>query len=100
MVCRPHKHRFAWNNQSADPYAQTAHAVGVQLTTPGIPCIYYGTEQAFDQQRAAMFAEGTGSGGVDHYDTDSEMYKHIQAVTALRKSSPVFSSSTNRRGCD
>src|SRR5262249_13875863 len=47
MVCRLHKHRFNWNNHSADPLAQTAHAVGVQLTTPGIPCIYYGTEQSF-----------------------------------------------------
>lgn len=47
MVCRPHKHRFNWNNGSADPLAQTAHAVAVQLTTPGIPCVYYGTEQAF-----------------------------------------------------
>jgi glycosidase len=47
MVFRHHKHRFNWNNAAADPAAQTAHAVGVQLTTPGIPCIYYGTEQAF-----------------------------------------------------
>ena len=47
MVFREHKHRFNWNNDSADPFAQTAHAVAVQLTTPGIPCIYYGTEQAF-----------------------------------------------------
>jgi hypothetical protein len=47
MVWRQHKHRFNWNNNSTDPYAQTAHAVSVQLTTPGIPCIYYGTEQAF-----------------------------------------------------
>jgi glycosidase len=47
MVWRTHKHRFAWNNTSEDPAAQNAHAVGVQLTTPGIPCIYYGTEQCF-----------------------------------------------------
>ena len=47
MVGRDGKHRFAWNNGSADAPAQSAHAVGVQLTTPGIPCIYYGTEQCF-----------------------------------------------------
>lgn len=47
MVWRDGKHRFSWNNTSADAPAQAAHAVGVQLTTPGIPCIYYGTEQCF-----------------------------------------------------
>jgi glycosidase len=39
------KNRFAANNPNLE---QVAHAVGVQLTTLGIPCIYYGTEQAFD----------------------------------------------------
>lgn len=42
------KHRFTANNSIAKRYEQVAHAVGVQLTTLGIPCIYYGTEQAFD----------------------------------------------------
>ncbi|MDJ0903621.1 MAG: alpha-amylase family glycosyl hydrolase [Xenococcus sp. MO_188.B8] len=42
------KHRFTANNSIAKKYEQVAHAVGVQLTTLGIPCIYYGTEQAFD----------------------------------------------------
>ncbi len=47
MVWRDGKHRFAWNNQTGNADLQNAHAVGVQLTTPGIPCIYYGTEQCF-----------------------------------------------------
>jgi glycosidase len=47
MVWRDGKHRFAWNNESGNGHLQNAHAVGVQLTTPGIPCIYYGTEQCF-----------------------------------------------------
>ena len=42
------KRRFAAGNTTASRYEQTAHAVGVQLTTLGIPCIYYGTEQALD----------------------------------------------------
>lgn len=42
------KHRFAAHNAIPNRYQQVAHAVGVQLTTLGIPCIYYGTEQAFD----------------------------------------------------
>jgi glycosidase len=42
------KHRFAARNTIPSRYEQVAHAVGTQLTTLGIPCIYYGTEQAFD----------------------------------------------------
>lgn len=48
MVSREGKHRFSAHNNIPNQYEQVAHAVGVQLTTLGIPCIYYGTEQAFD----------------------------------------------------
>lgn len=41
------KQRFAANNTIPALYQQVAHAQGFQLTTLGIPCIYYGTEQAF-----------------------------------------------------
>ena len=61
------------------------------MTAPGIPVIYYGTEQGFTEGRASMFAEGVQSGGVDHFDTSSELYQHIQAVTQLRRENPVFS---------
>lgn len=60
MVGRDGKHRFAANNNITHKYEQLAHAVGVQLTTLGIPCIYYGTEQAFDgtQNRHDYSIEG------------------------------------------
>ncbi len=48
MVGRAGKARFAAGNTLPGRFAQTAHAVGAQLTTLGVPCIYYGTEQAFD----------------------------------------------------
>ncbi|MFO0927488.1 MAG: alpha-amylase family glycosyl hydrolase, partial [Gemmataceae bacterium] len=48
MSCRPRKERFAANNSIPARYEQSAHLVGVQLTIPTIPSIYYGTEQAFD----------------------------------------------------
>jgi glycosidase len=48
MVGRNGKYRFVAKNNLPTRYEQLAHAVGVQLTTLGIPCIYYGTEQAFD----------------------------------------------------
>jgi glycosidase len=45
MISRNTKQRFC---AGGAPPEQVAHAAGMQLTTLGIPCIYYGTEQAFD----------------------------------------------------
>ncbi|MGH2544502.1 MAG: alpha-amylase family glycosyl hydrolase, partial [Ardenticatenaceae bacterium] len=42
------KHRFAAHPDTTEPHPQAAHATGAQLTTLGIPCVYYGTEQAFN----------------------------------------------------
>jgi glycosidase len=58
---------------------------------PGIPAVYYGTEQAFSEQRAAMFAAGFGSGGRDRYDTAAPLYRLLADLAALRKSDRVFS---------
>src|SRR5690606_7934365 len=46
------KARFAAHSSIPHIFEQTAHAVGVQLTTLGIPCLYYGTEQAFDGSKS------------------------------------------------
>lgn len=48
MIQRNLKARFCAANCSPTGHLQAAHAVGVQLTTLGIPCIYYGTEQGLD----------------------------------------------------
>lgn len=61
------------------------------MTLPGIPVIYYGTEQGFTGQRAAMFKTGYGSDGKDHFDTSTPMFKAIQAMANLRRSNKVFS---------
>ena len=63
----------------------------LMMTLPGIPTIYYGTEQAFTVPRAAMFKAGSGSGGVDHFDTSAPLYRFIQRVTALRREHRLFS---------
>ncbi|MGK7906946.1 MAG: alpha-amylase family glycosyl hydrolase [Synechococcus sp.] len=56
MSSRPRKERFAaHSDRLPHRYEQVAHAVGMMLTMPGIPSIYYGTEQAFD-------------GGQDYHD--------------------------------
>lgn len=60
MACRPHKERFAANNPTPHAAWQSAHAVGVMLTVPGIPCIYYGTEQGLDGN------EGYHDYGIEH----------------------------------
>jgi glycosidase len=52
MASRARKERFAAHNGTPHRYWQSAHAVGVLLTVPGIPCIYYGTEQALPGSEA------------------------------------------------
>jgi glycosidase len=61
------------------------------MSLPGIPVIYYGTEQGFTEQRGAMFAAGFGSGGRDRYDTQAPLYRDIAAMAALRKQHRVLS---------
>ena len=66
------------------------------LTLPGIPTLYYGTEQGVREQRAAMFATGHGSGGRDRFDATAPMYRWLQRAIALRRSDRVFSRGTPR----
>ncbi|HTL27935.1 MAG TPA: alpha-amylase family glycosyl hydrolase [Tepidisphaeraceae bacterium] len=114
MVWKLTKHRFAWHNNAADPLAQTSHAVGAQLTTPGIPCIYYGTEQAFvgaeadhDESieprsadgripeadryiREAMFGGSFGSyvtGGCHFFNEAHPTFQRVAAIARLRNRS-------------
>jgi glycosidase len=108
MSSRGHKERFAAHGVAPTIYQQAAHVVGVQLTTPGMPSIYYGTEQAFDGTedyhdygiepkrfaedryiREAMFG-GTfgafGTAGCHFFNTDHPTYLRIAAIARLRNS--------------
>ncbi len=110
MVWRANKHRFAWANGAKDPFAQTAAAVGVQFTTPGIPCIYYGTEQCFTGSdelhdakiepcdcgipcpdryvRESMFGGkfgAFGTAGCHFFDPSHPCYKEIAALAQIRQ---------------
>ncbi|WP_149194160.1 alpha-amylase family glycosyl hydrolase [Luteimonas suaedae] len=69
-------------------------ALLAMLTLPGIPVIYYGTEQGFTGQRAAMFADGYGSGGRDRFDREAPLYRYLQRAIALRRDHPLFSRGT------
>ncbi len=66
------------------------------LTLPGIPTVYYGTEQGVREQRASMFAAGHGSGGRDRFDNTAPLYRWLQRAIALRRSDRVFSRGTPR----
>ena len=59
------------------------------MTLPGIPVIYYGTEQEFKSVRGSMFKEGFGSNGTDSFNQESVMYKFIKEFAELRKRPPA-----------
>ena len=65
-------------------------ALLAMLALPGIPVIYYGTEQGMRERRPAMFAAGQGSGGRDRLDRDSAGYRWLQRAIALRKAHPAL----------
>jgi hypothetical protein len=85
------------DNHDVDRFLASGGQAGLKqglllmMTLPGIPTIFYGTEQAFTSPRAAMFKSGIGSGGVDHFDTSAPLYRFIQRASALRREHRVFS---------
>jgi glycosidase len=107
MSCKSYKARFAANNDSPNCYWQSAHAVAIQLLTPGIPCVYYGTEQAFDGNegyhdygiepnrfgedryiREDMFGGPFGAfetTGCHFFNPEHPTYLRIAAIARLRK---------------
>ncbi len=85
------------DNHDVDRFLAGGDTVALQqglaliMTLPGVPVIYYGTEQGFTEQRAAMFKGGFGSGGVDHFDAHAPLYAFVQRVSQLRRAHRVFS---------
>lgn len=78
-----------WLAVSGEPGLK--QALLAMMTLPGIPVLYYGTEQGLVAQRASMFAAGWGSGGRDRFDTTAPLFRYTQAVVALRKANRAFS---------
>jgi glycosidase len=98
------KHRFAARVDIPNAAQQVAHAAGVLLTTLGIPCLYYGTEQAFDGTEArhdpavdkgfedryireAMFGGTFGAfetEGCHFFDANHPTRLRIAAIAAVR----------------
>ena len=79
------------DNHDVDRFLTGAdeRALGLGLaalfTLPGIPVIYYGTEQGFSRQRPAMFATGWGSDGRDRFDPSQPIYRLLRQLSDLRR---------------
>ena len=97
---RPHLNPSFLDNHDVDRFLAGGSEAGLKqallamLTLPGIPVIYYGTEQGLREQRAAMFASGYGSGGRDQFDTQAPLYRFLKDAIALRRAHPVLSRGT------
>src|SRR5260370_28897171 len=97
VLKRPYLMPTFLDNHDVDRFLADGSMAGLQqglvliMTLPGIPVIYYGTEQAFTVQRGAMFAGGYASGGQDHFDTSAPLYRFIAQLANLRKQNKVFS---------
>ncbi len=89
----PDKARFC-GDKANDGYAHLKAALGLNLCSMGIACLYYGTEQGFDGAgdndrflRECMFGGRFGSlqsTGRHFFDEDHEIYRFVAEVCALR----------------
>ncbi|MBK8286513.1 MAG: hypothetical protein IPK97_17515 [Ahniella sp.] len=93
----PHLMPTFVDNHDVDRFLAQGSEAGLRqallsiFTLPGIPTIYYGTEQGFTRQRPAMFAGGIDSTGRDHFDSTAPLYRFIADLAALRRVHPVLS---------
>jgi glycosidase len=96
IFARPHLMPMFLDNHDVDRFlaggSEAALKQGLlfMMTMPGIPVIYYGTEQGFTETRASMFQQGHGSGGRDRFDTSAPLYGLIHGLTTVRKAYAVF----------
>lgn len=87
------KARFC-GDKANDGYRHLKAVLGLNLTSMGIPCLYYGSEQGFDGAgdndrylRECMFGGCFGSlksSGRHFFDESHEIYRFIADVIALR----------------
>jgi len=95
------RHKFRFSGDAERSSRLLAAALGLNLTSAGIPCIYYGTEQAFNGAdrrsdddsysdvflRECMFGGGFGSfqsTGKHFFNENHEIYRFVQEVTRMR----------------
>jgi len=94
---QPHLMPTFLDNHDVDRFLASGSEAGLRqgllalMTLPGIPTLYYGTEQGFAVQRQAMFAAGHASGGRDHFDAGAPLYRYIATLAALRRGDRLYS---------
>ncbi len=96
QMSRPYR-RFMNKNPNGK---QAVLALGYLLTSQGVPCIYYGTEQGFDgggdndkYVRECMFGGKWGAfdtTGVHFFNDGHPIYKGISAIAAVRAQEPAL----------
>jgi len=92
----PHRMPTFVDNHDVDRFLAGGSEAGLRqallliLTLPGIPTIYYGTEQGYTQPRKAMFAAGYAAEGRDHFDVDAPLYRYMARAIALRRAHPTL----------
>jgi glycosidase len=97
QIGRNPRGRFLYNNDFTE---QVMLAMGYLLTSLGIPCIYYGTEQGFNGGgdhdkyiRECMFGGKWGAfntTGRHFFNPDNPFYRQISKFTSLRQSEPAL----------
>lgn len=96
QMSRPYR-RFMHNNPFLE---QAVLAIGYLLTSQGVPCIYYGTEQGFDGGgdndsyiRECMFGGRWGAfdtTGVHFFNPRNQIYQGISAIAHARAQEPAL----------
>lgn len=77
------------------PMSQVTLALGALFTLPGIPCVYYGTEQGLsgtepDRPQYEGVREALWGKAVDVFGNPTEPYEHVSALAKLRASEPAL----------
>lgn len=96
QMSRPYR-RFMHKNPVA---SQAVLAIGYLLTSQGIPCVYYGTEQGFDgggdhdsYVRECMFGGNWGAfdtKGGHFFNEGSGIYQGIRSITGVKAKEPAL----------
>jgi glycosidase len=87
---------LTWAN---DNYQRLRSALTFMMTTRGVPVIYYGTEQADDGNGNASevpIANKDNRKDMESFDEDSNIYNHIEHLTAMRAAYPSLQIGTQR----
>jgi glycosidase len=97
QIGRDPKGRFLHNNPNKE---QLTLGIGYLLTSMGVPCIYYGTEQGFDgggnhdkYLRDCMFGGEWGAfdtKGHHFFNKNNPIYKKIAQIAGIRQKEPAL----------